>query len=162
MYSCTKEAGCSRYHKHMQLIQKPEFVETMGPGRTGFSFFPDLEQGRVKVPYVYFLHRFESGYDNQEVTAEQIYEVYAQFLSRCRGALGIPETDVDTLCPHNVIIVKDWITVIPRRKGSFKGIGANGAGMMGNPTVASRGLLEIWLESGPVNILQELGVPANQ
>jgi ATP adenylyltransferase len=56
-YNCTKFAGCSRYHKHLQIVKKPE---TAMSGAMAFKFFPDRKDPGVRVPYLYFLHYFTS------------------------------------------------------------------------------------------------------
>lgn len=56
MYNCTKEAGCSRYHKHTQIIRKPEVAES---NSTGFRFFPDVKNREIRVPYMYFIDYFD-------------------------------------------------------------------------------------------------------
>ncbi|KAK4895531.1 hypothetical protein LTR27_006313 [Elasticomyces elasticus] len=160
MYNCTKEAGCSRYHKHMQLVQKPEVVEVLGSGPTSFRFFPDTKDAEIEVPYVHFLQYLDPKPSERDLSGADILQVYRKLVEQCREALGLALTDSEDLCPHNVILVKEWILVIPRRRGTFNGVGANSAGMMGNPTVSSRALFETWKNSNPVTILRELGVPS--
>lgn len=157
MYNCTKEAGCSRYHKHMQILRKPEVANSHD---TGFRFFPDLKDSKISVPYVYFLHYFSVTALGDSTDSAAILDIYLGLLKRCRKALDIPEDDPKALCPHNVLLVKEWIVVIPRQRGSVQGIGANSAGMMGMPTISNEKLLETWMNIGPAKVLRELGVPA--
>lgn len=154
MYNCTKEAGCSRYHKHTQILRKPE---KSGPYATDFEFFPDVQGKEIQVPYVYFLHRFENP---TSVTGTALFDIYLDLLSKCRTVLGIAVNDKEALCPHNVLLVKEWIIVIPRRRGNFSGTGANSAGMLGMPTISNDALFKIWTDIGPANILSKLGVGA--
>lgn len=44
LYNCTKDALCSRYHKHLQIFRKLEMLSEGG----GFRFFPDRGVRRLK------------------------------------------------------------------------------------------------------------------
>lgn len=158
MYNCTKEAGCSRNHKHLQIVKKPE-VAVSDP--TGFLFFPDVTDQEIRVPYVYFLHRFDDIGQERPTESDFVFQVYSELLGKCRKALHIAETDTTSLCAHNMLLVKEWMIVLPRRSGNFKGASANAAGMMGMPTISNDELLRIWTDVGPTRVLKELGVAAD-
>lgn len=92
---------------------------------------------------------------------EAVFAAYSNLMRRCRKVLGIAEDDSSTICPHNVLFTKVWVIVIPRRRGTYKGIMANATAMMGQPTVSSQELFKIWIDEGPVNCLREFGIPNN-
>jgi ATP adenylyltransferase/5',5'''-P-1,P-4-tetraphosphate phosphorylase II len=153
LFNCTRNAGCSRNHKHVQIIPRPT--------ESSFRLFPDRndDENEVAVPYVYFLHRFKSEELQAEPsTTEHIYSVYISLLDKARECLGISLADVNAAVPHNAILVKDWIMVIPRRSGNFKGLMANGAGMLGMPTVSTSDQLRRWQDEGPARALAKLGI----
>ena len=100
-YNCTKDAGYSRLHKHMQIMKKPEVV-TSEP--SSFRFFPDARDPEVRVRYRYFLQNFDVA---EALESEAVYEVYLGLLGQCRHALGIESNDGDTLCPHIMVLVKE-------------------------------------------------------
>ena len=152
MYNCTKDAGCSRYHKHLQIMKKPEACESE------FRFFPDVSDTTTAIPYVVFVERLSGG---AAVDSKAILEVYLSLMKKCRKVLKIPEDQDKVLCPHNVILDKEWIAVIPRRSGNVEGIGANAAGMMGMPTISNSMLFKKWTDIGPAEVLSRLGVPTN-
>jgi ATP adenylyltransferase/5',5'''-P-1,P-4-tetraphosphate phosphorylase II len=151
IYNCGQEAGCSRYHKHMQILPRPD-------AKDGFSFFPDAKDRNVAVPYVHFIHYFDSEKTKTAVDGKLLYALYAKFLHQSRLALGIDEDDVETHCPHNVVLVKEWMVVIPRRKGNYNGMSANALGMMGMVIVLKEEHFDVWAETGPAKVLSELGV----
>jgi ATP adenylyltransferase len=141
MYNCGREAGCSRAHRHLHVLSKP---------RGHFGFFPDMDD--VEVPYKYFLHRF-----NDQVTIDEVYKAYMDLLGECHQALieaGEWRDGGDMSCPHNVILVKDWVLVIPRRKTTITDLIPNGAGMIGQPAVLQPEDLDRWMEEGPSRVLQ--------
>ena len=149
IYNGGKEAGCSRSHKHMQLFPCP----------SDFTLFPDSSPEEIaKVPYVYALFRFRPsslGADN----SSNIFEDYLSGLQRARVALGIRQgEDV----PHNVVIVREWILVIPRRKAGAGGVSANTAGMMGLVWIGSEDEMSQWKRIGASNILSKLGVAVKE
>ena len=159
MYNCTKEAGCSRYHKHMQIVPKPEVAESKP---TGFRLFPDVKDREVQVPYEYFLRYFDCVGQGRSIDGELIFSVYSDLLRDCRKASGIGEDDSTQLCPYNIVLVKEWIIMIPRRRGCFKGVSANAAGMMGMPTISNEELFKAWTDIGPTRVLSELGFPSTR
>lgn len=153
MYNCGEDAGCSRNHKHMQIVQKPE---ALSPG-TGFRFFPDVSDhnSTINVPYVYFLEYLQH---EKLDDVDDILRIYRNAIRNCRKILGIEEDDEETVCPHNMILTKDWLLVIPRRTGAYKGVMVNAAGMMGLPTMSNKDLFAIWTNIGPRKALAEFGV----
>lgn len=137
---------------------KPEVAEIPGSEPTSFRFFPDINGNHSKVPYVHFLHRFRSVASERPPSAQEVFDVYISLVKRRKETLGLGEDDMESLCPHNVLLVKEWIIVIPRRTNSVNGVGAKSAGMLGMPTVSSHDLLRIWTDAGPANVLRQLGV----
>ncbi|KAF8246816.1 putative phosphorylase [Wilcoxina mikolae CBS 423.85] len=148
IYNCTKEGGCSRVHKHMQIFSR----------HSQFELFSDaISQMPRVVPYRYFLHRFPNAAAADPITGGHILEIYLTLLEECKAALGIPKGA--KVCPHNVVLVKEWMMVIPRRRSDVEGASANAAGMMGMVWVWRDEQMEKWKELGPSKVLSELGVP---
>ncbi|KAI5806039.1 ATP adenylyltransferase-domain-containing protein [Geopyxis carbonaria] len=144
IYNGGPKAGCSRVHKHLQIWARQP------------SLFPDVEPTPT-IPFKYFLHRFDA---TIPLDLEQLVEIYNRFVKKCRELLGV--VDGETV-PHNVVLVKEWLLVIPRRKGAVagvSGVSANAAGMVGMEWVARQEQVDAWMEIGPGNVLADLGVPA--
>lgn len=144
IYNCSEAGGCSRTHKHMQGLRGPPFA---------FNALIDAE-GSTKVPFQYFLHHFEQGF--QRTSASDLLKIYQDLLGRCSNILGLSDTDT---CPHNVVLWNDRIVVIPRRKGSIQGASANTVGMLGSIWVPDKKDMDEWMRLGCANVLRELGVP---
>ncbi|KAF6804048.1 tetraphosphate phosphorylase 2 (ATP adenylyltransferase) [Colletotrichum musicola] len=151
IYNCTTRGGCSRRHKHLQVIPRPQPPNN----EQGFRLFPDVEEGGVRVPFVHFLNRFEAG--GRQTSPEEIHRTYCDLLGRCRQVLGVSE---NVPCPHNVVMVKEWILVIPRRASIYKGLMVNTTGMLGMPALPDPRPLDVWRLEGPAKVLGEFGVPA--
>jgi ATP adenylyltransferase/5',5'''-P-1,P-4-tetraphosphate phosphorylase II len=151
MYNCGSDAGCSRNHKHMQILPMPKSED-------GFSFFPDREDGYSRVPYAHFMHYFNSPIMGRLIDGKQLHEIYLRLLRLGRQVMRIAEDDKETFFPHNVILVQEWMLLIPRRKRAYNGLSANAAGMMGMVVVQDEADLEKWTDSGPAKVLSELGI----
>lgn len=151
-YNCGQDGGCSRLHKHMQLMPMPKDT---------FASFLDCPDGKEPgVPFVWFYHRF----DNGPLTASGIFEIYSDLLKRAdevgRG-LGQHADSMPTgaACPHNVIFTKRWMVVLPRRRaGVNEEAGANAMGMLGCIAVATEKEIDTWVRLGLRKTLAQLGV----
>jgi ATP adenylyltransferase/5',5'''-P-1,P-4-tetraphosphate phosphorylase II len=141
IFNCGERGGCSRVHKHVQGLRGPPHA------------FDVLVEGE-KVPFKYFVQKFEEGFKGVDVT--QLLEVYSNMLGQCREVLELKEGE---MCPHNVVLWDDSIVVIPRRKGIWEGASANTGGMMGSVWVPDQEEVDKWLQLGCANVLRELGVP---
>ncbi|KAF5566680.1 ATP adenylyltransferase II [Fusarium phyllophilum] len=153
-FNCGKDGGCSRLHKHVQLMPLPA---------SGFAvnFLNSDTTEEPKVPFEWFYHKFE---DNV-ATASKATEIYLQLLQQATEAWkastgkDIPDGHA---CPHNVAFTPRWIVVIPRRKAAVnKEAGVNSLGMLGVIAVATEKEIENWVKLGLTNSIRELGVPRN-
>lgn len=61
--------------------------------------------------------------------------------------------------PHNVVVCREWIIVIPRSKAGVGNIIANAYAMLGVVWANSESLMEEWKAYGPMNVLRDIGVP---
>jgi ATP adenylyltransferase/5',5'''-P-1,P-4-tetraphosphate phosphorylase II len=162
IYNCGEKAGCSRSHRHMQAFPSPGTK-----ANTALPLFPDRVHDieEKPIPFKYFLSRFpERWLRNEEggpseSRAGEVTDVYRGLLDKARKALQIES--VDEHVPHNVILVKEWIMVIPRRGGKVGGSAVNAAGMIGMVWVKSDEELTEWTNLGIDESLAEFGVPAD-
>ncbi|KAL6691303.1 ATP adenylyltransferase domain-containing protein [Trichoderma pleuroticola] len=154
-FNCGQDGGCSRLHKHMQLIPKPPH---------SFADFLDNEASSDSPPKVPF-HWFYQRVDVANTDARGLTKVYANLLQQATAVgQGLAEhadsAPLDAACPHNFILSKQWMIVIPRRRaGINKEAGANALGMLGVIAVATRAEMENWIRLGLSESLRELGVP---
>ena len=141
-YNCGLAAGASRQHKHIQILPRP------GP------MFPDKPDfDRSMIPFRFFLRYLE----DVDQKPGQLAHIYSELLAQARVVLNIPN---DEDCPHNMVLVREWILVIPRRSNDFNGVTANSAGMMGYVWLGKSEELDRWKRVGPVLALAGLGIPS--
>ncbi|KAL7954569.1 hypothetical protein V8C34DRAFT_319780 [Trichoderma compactum] len=141
VFNCGQDGGCSRLHKHMQLIPKPPH---------GFADFLDNEaSGDIppKVPFHWFYQRV----DNLLQQATTVGQGLAEHADSAPPGAA---------CPHNFILSNRWMVVIPRRRaGINKEAGANALEMLRVIAVATRAEIDNWIRLGLLESLRELGVP---
>lgn len=97
-------------------------------------------------------------YNIDEDRCAELLRIYRELLQQATEALCLPLEETDIAIPHNVVIVKEWLMVIPRRKARSGLTSANAAGMMGMVWVTCKEELEAWEAQGPTKILQDFGL----
>lgn len=149
IYNCGVEAGASQGHKHLQLFPKPR--------REEFELFPeraDLEKGKVvsagDVPYKHLMTIIPKG-----ARAEDVYKVYEHLLDGIRPVLRENGTE-----DYNVILMRGWMLIIPRRHHGKDGVEGNAVGMMGMVWLKNTEEREGWERLGMTEHLKFLGVPS--
>lgn len=148
-YNCGPNGGCSRLHKHLQVMPLPA---------NSFAAFLDSRgEPETKVPFQWFYRRFGS-----DLTPAALFAAYNDLLEEATKVAGDYTTDARprAVCPHNVIFTKRWIVVLPRRRGAInKEAGVNSLGMLGIIAVATTKEIENWVRLGLTKSLADLGVP---
>lgn len=156
-FNCTVTAGSSRAHKHLQVIPAPGSSEAYSDE---FKFFPDYDELPEKdVPScVYFIERFRDLPNGRIDSSHQLIESYRRLLQQTTEALNITEAPY----PHNLVLTKRWMVMIPRREKVYEGLTANAPGMVGSVYVQSESDLDKWKQAGPANVLAGLGIPRTE
>jgi ATP adenylyltransferase len=153
-YNCGRDGGCSRLHKHLQVMPLPV---------NSFAAFLDSSEGEepeTKVPFEWFFRRFEG-----EVTSAALVGVYNDLLEEATQVGGgrgehAASAPSGAVCPHNMILTKRWMVVLPRRRGAInREAGVNSLGMLGVIAVATTKEIDNWVRLGLTESLAELGVP---
>ncbi|CEJ60709.1 hypothetical protein PMG11_09272 [Penicillium brasilianum] len=152
-YNCGQDGGCSRLHKHMQLIPTPE-------GTFASFLDSDGKEPEPPFPFQWFHHRFES----EDITSQQLTGIYKKLIKQATeigGGLSehAHNAPLGAACPHNLIMTKRWMIVVPRLRAAItQGVAANAMGMLGYIAVATEDEVEKWIRTGPTYALRELGV----
>ena len=137
----------------MQLIPKP---------KDSFAAFLDDKDGKVpNVPFQWLHHRFNFS----DMSPEGLLSIYHDLLRKATevGA-GLSENakklPPGAVIPHNMLVTKNWMVVLPRRRAAInKEAGANALDMVGVIAVATQKEIDNWINIGPAKALAELGVP---
>lgn len=143
-YNCRAEAGCSRVHKHLQAIPKHSF-----DGNPWLN----LDDNADAVPFAYHAD-YTCGVD--PTSCLEAYEAGIATLERTLGR----ETELENgVPPHNMLMDRGRLVVIPRRADGIGGLGANSGGMLGMIWTQSAEMMQKWLDVDPHKLLGAAGVP---
>ncbi|KAF2210504.1 hypothetical protein CERZMDRAFT_86217 [Cercospora zeae-maydis SCOH1-5] len=159
IFNCGVEAGSSVGHKHLQCIPRPLCAKHRRK-----DFFRLLRSDgdggveRVKgTPFEHAAVRLIT--DDGKIAGRELEEAYAKL----RELLGL-RIEEGKVPPHNVLLTKWHLLVIPRRKawintdGADTVIAGNAAGMIGLVYTWSEEQYKAWQDYGPMKALGELGV----
>jgi ATP adenylyltransferase len=170
IYNGGMQGGWSLTHRHMHLLPRPP--------RDEHDLFPDIygiKDGESSIhivdfcwilsrapiensscdtgiiPNIPFKHRARRL--PRSLQAGELYSIYNDLLA----ATGVDGPDYS----HNLVMVREWMLIIPRLRASQEGVKiVNAAGMMGMIWIPSNDVLDIWLQSGdPMALLARFGKP---
>ncbi|KAI9164340.1 bifunctional AP-4-A phosphorylase/ADP sulfurylase [Blastocladiella emersonii ATCC 22665] len=146
-YNCGQDSGSSQPHRHIQVFAQttPAPIDKVIPRHPGASEIPDL-------PYAHRVTHFEVF----PPTGAALHAVYAAQLAALSAALGRAHF------PHNVLITRRWLSVIPRRRERTldTNMGVNAVGYSGSVLVSTEARVTALRASGGVlPVLAELGFP---
>ncbi|KXH34115.1 ATP adenylyltransferase [Colletotrichum simmondsii] len=164
IFNCGKEGGCSRLHKHMQVIPAPEAIP-MWPDLVDSGSETKTEavgDEKQEPPFRYFIHRFAgpSPPSTKDLTAKY-RDMLRQATELIPGREKVVEEDGDgraVAVPHNVILGRRWIVVVPRVKAGVDGADVNAVGMLGVVWASRPETVGRWRELGARRVLGEVGV----
>ncbi|KAF5626083.1 atp adenylyltransferase [Fusarium sp. NRRL 52700] len=152
-FNCGRDGGCSRLHKHMQLIPKPK--------DSFASFLDDDGIEEPTVPFRWFFHRL----GNSKLGLDDLVTIYSNLLRKATE-VGQGQSEnadrepPDAAVPHNFLLTQRWMIVLPRRRAAVnREAGANAIGMTGVIAVAIQDEIDTWIRLRPATALAELGVP---
>lgn len=88
-------------------------------------------------------------------SAKQLYTQYERLLGMTKDALRAADAGTD----YNLILVSEWIALIPRRKKGWGPFIANAANMVGSLWLRSEEQRDEMLEHPLLDMIAELGIP---
>jgi ATP adenylyltransferase/5',5'''-P-1,P-4-tetraphosphate phosphorylase II len=142
-------AGASRIHKHLQVMRVPMDEAHLLVNLESIRDFP-------RMPYKYFASDFTNETSDLPST-QAILKLYRNLLTQCERLLPAKEGES---IPHDFILTKKWMLLIPRSKRNFQGSSdVNAAGMIGMIWLKHDEEVDKWKELGPAMVLRQLGVP---
>ncbi|KAJ5887933.1 hypothetical protein N7495_007974 [Penicillium taxi] len=150
-FNCGQDGGCSRLHKHLQFIPTPQNL---------FASFLDSNDPEPKVPFHWFYRRLDA-----QTTPETLLKIYTELLEQSTKIWEGCTThnaavSPNAACPHNFIITKRWVVVLPRQRAAINGeAGVNAIGMLGYIVVSTQKEIDNWIRIGLTDSLKVVGVP---
>jgi sulfate adenylyltransferase (ADP) / ATP adenylyltransferase len=157
-------AGASQPHKHLQLVPLP-LIDASGPAIPIDPLLRTLPRDAQvgTVPGFSFPHAFvalDAALVTQpRVFANALHEGYRAGLQ----TTGIKAVRVDGAtrqsAPYNLLVTRDWLLVIPRRRAEFAGISINSLGFAGSLFVKNQEQLAVLRRWGPLAVLRAVAQP---
>ncbi|CAH0057684.1 unnamed protein product [Clonostachys solani] len=142
-YNCRVEGGCSRVHKHLQAIPNESF--------NGNSW---VNIDNEAVPFAFYQAKFTTPPD-----PEAYLKAYQAGLEAVERSLGSRTTLEDGAPPHNMIMDRNRMIVVPRRAAGIDPLGANSGGMLGTIWTQSDEKVQQWKDTGVSRLLAVAGTP---
>ncbi|KAK7216830.1 hypothetical protein V2G26_004833 [Clonostachys chloroleuca] len=142
-YNCRVEGGCSRVHKHLQAIPNESFN-----GNSWVNIDNDA------VPFAYYQTKFTA-----PPGPEAYLKAYQAGLEAVERSLGSRTTQEDGAPPHNMIMDRNRMIVVPRRAAGIDLLGANSGGMLGTIWTQSDEKVQQWKDTGVSRLLRVAGTP---
>lgn len=158
------ESGYSQFHKHIQFMMLPKnFIPYPTNVVKGVDFFIPNESIENKRPLIYkkagFKHYILKLKTRKECEDEEEYKdnlaiLYMYLIKRVMNLFK--EHEILSIS-YNLLMMKDWIMIIPRRNAKFKDIWQNSLGFMGLFCLKNDELKQKVKQIGMLEILKECG-----
>ncbi len=159
IYNYGTEAGASQRLLHFQVVPLTEIEPRTGERGPPFDkpIKRALSMGHRRVPTFTFPHAIASvPPHSQGGGGGNLLEVYEDLIRKI-GAVDAQSSPYSTQrLPHNVVLTKDWMLVIPRTRSGFAGIEVNGFGFAGLFFVDDEKQLSLIRKIGPMNVLHAI------
>ncbi len=159
IYNYGTEAGASQRLLHFQVVPLTEIE--LKTGERGPPFDKPIKQalfmGYRRVPTFTFPHAIASVLPHSQGGEEgNLLEVYEDLIWKI-GIVNAQNSPYSTQrLPHNVVLTKDWMLVVPRTRSGFAGIEVNGFGFAGLIFADDEKQLGLIQKIGPMGLLHAI------
>ena len=166
-YNGGEAAGASQRHKHLQLVPLPLYAgHNAYPFAALFASTPpgNAIQSLQRLPFLHAWCRLPEGLANLDPAeaARHSLQQYRQMLEHV-GIRGLPDADGELQsAPYNLLMTDHWMMLIPRSQEFSQGISVNALGFVGSLFVKDRDGLETIRRIGPLNLLREVSLSADE
>ena len=109
-----------------------------------------METHIAGVPFTHFVIRLPAN-----ASAEQVHTQYERLLTLAKTALKAAGAGTD----YNLILVSEWMALIPRRKKGWGTFVANAVNMVGSLWLRNEGQWNDLLERPLLDLIAEVGIP---
>lgn len=157
-YNGGREAGASVEHKHLQMIPLPFGAPTEPPFPLA-ALFADLQLAEngdgLSCPHLPFRHSIAKAVylsDDAETAADTNCRRYQQLLQ----ALNLTPEHDGLMPPHNMLLTRNYLWVVPRTRESHQGIAVNALGFAGTFLVKDEQQLAQLGKIGAMEILMRV------
>ena len=154
-YNAGQAAGASQKHRHLQLVPTPLVEPPLATPLDAVLGDADFahEIGRAgALPFLHGLCRLRAiEQQPPERAADVLHALYLE-LARAFGCQRHGQ-------PYNLLVCREWMLLVPRARGAWRGVGVNGLGFAGALMVPGAAELEAVRREGPLRVLAHVAVP---
>jgi len=154
-YNAGAAAGASERHRHLQLVPTPIADPPLATPFDAVQVDAHFDAGIGRVAGLPFLHGIARlrAIANQPPAeaASTLLGLYRQ-LARAFGCHRHGQ-------PYNLLVTREWMLIVPRARGQWRGIPVNGLGFAGALFVPGREELDVVRRAGPLHVLAHVAVP---
>jgi ATP adenylyltransferase len=161
-YNAGPAAGASQRHKHLQMVPFPASTEPRLP------IEPLLRSVKMAgatgmVPGLPFLHAYApmdpEWIDQRRDGASSLLSCYHSLLRAVGLSVEAPAGSPAPAAPYNLLVIRQWLLMVPRSQEFFEGISINALGFAGALLVKDAAQLAILRKHGPMTALQRVALP---
>ena len=163
-YNGGPEAGASVEHKHLQMIPLPLTPLTLSPLLPGndvpfpfqkvFSSISTSNPTSTALPFKHLViatdFSVNGSFDSLKASAENNCRNYQEMLKE----LNLSTNTDGMIAPHNLLMTRDFLWVVPRSKERFQGLAVNALGFSGTLLVKDTEQLNELDNIGCLNLLK--------
>ncbi len=154
-FNSCKEAGASQPHRHIQLLRR-ESKSLICPRE---EWFDSLLCSNINRNSNLFKSVGIQGRSIKETNkSKELYDKYLKLSLSLK--IGNPNIDKKPLCPYNLIITDNWISLIRRLKDKSYGFSINALGFAGYFLATDNSDTNYLLNNGAENLLNDVVNPA--
>jgi len=157
-YNAGAAAGASERHRHLQLVPTPIADPPLATPFDAVQADAHFEDGIGRVASLPFLHgvaRLRAVVNQPPAeAADALLGLYRQ-LARAFGCHRHGQ-------PYNLLVTREWMLLVPRARGQWRGIPVNGLGFAGALLVPGREELDVVRREGPLRVLAHVAVAKAQ
>lgn len=173
-FNSGSESGYSQFHKHIQFMMLPDGFRTYQSNVVrGVNYFIPKEIIENRRPIVYEKASYKhyilklkeyDMYENEEQEEDERDSLAILYMYLIKRIMNIfKEFDMeDKKLSYNLLMMSNWMMIIPRRSAKFEDIWQNSLGFMGLFCVKNKELRDKVMNIGISKILQECGFPMEE
>jgi ATP adenylyltransferase len=162
-YNGGEEAGASQAHKHLQLVPLP-----LAPKGPRIPLEPLLatalfngELGTIPaLPFLHVVGRLKPGIVTSPAdAARNSFALYGSMLQQVKMTAPFGAGQQRQSAPYCLLIIREWMLLVPRSQEFFEGISINSLGYAGGLLVRNEEQMAILKQRGPMAALKSVALP---
>ncbi len=158
-YNSGRAAGASQQHKHLQIVPLP--LATGGPAipitpLVATAVYADAIGHTDALPFRHAITCFQEG--DTAVAAGWTAVMHSRYRALMHNVGLRPDPPPPQPAPYNLLVTREWMMVIPRRRQKFQTISVNALGFAGSLLARDEADIHQLQSAGVLSVLQQVAV----